>query len=271
MIEACLALLVALCTCLAILRGTITSRARRSLEALDAASREDDPSPATPPLRSTRPWLLSALVAAFLGGIIAFTAGTRRPDLLIVAALTGTCVAYLIRSRRAEHRRRRSDDQYDFYLPLVMERVVMAVQAGLDIIPALERIYRIELDEKRDHDRIDPVSRLLYDAVELTERGMTLEEALKEVSHSHPSVSLRHAFMHLALAHRDGGELLVPLRELSDATQNYYQEMIEERIAKLPVKATLPLLCAFAGLIICFLTSPLVQVLMMTQQAIPKE
>jgi hypothetical protein len=35
---------------------------------------------------------------------------------------------------------------------------------------------------------------------------------------------------------------------------------VEEEIAKLPVKAVLPLVLTFAGLIVCFLTVPLIQV-----------
>jgi hypothetical protein len=62
------------------------------------------------------------------------------------------------------------------------------------------------------------------------------------------------------MAHRQGGEIVRPLKELSDATQTAYQEAVEEMIAKLPVKAVLPLVVTFTGLIICFLTVPLMQV-----------
>jgi hypothetical protein len=72
--------------------------------------------------------------------------------------------------------------------------------------------------------------------------------------------------VHLSLAHKEGGELIRPLRELSDATQLSYQERVEEEIAKLPVKAVLPLVITFTGLIICFLTVPLVQVSSLTQK-----
>jgi hypothetical protein len=72
--------------------------------------------------------------------------------------------------------------------------------------------------------------------------------------------AVRHCFIHLAVAHEEGGELVMPLKELSDSTQLYYQETVDEEIAKLPVKATMPLLLTFAGLILLFLTSPLVQV-----------
>jgi hypothetical protein len=50
------------------------------------------------------------------------------------------------------------------------------------------------------------------------------------------------------------------LKELSDATQTQYQESVEEEIAKLPVRAVLPLILTFTGLIVCFLTVPIVQV-----------
>jgi hypothetical protein len=74
------------------------------------------------------------------------------------------------------------------------------------------------------------------------------------------SSPVKHALAHLALAYKQGGEVVRPLKELSDATQTQYQESVEEEIAKLPVRAVLPLMLTFTGLIICFLTVPVVQV-----------
>jgi hypothetical protein len=104
----------------------------------------------------------------------------------------------------------------------------------------------------------------------LTEAGLGFEQSLREVSGIVNCSALRHAFIHLAVAQKEGGELVMPLKELSDATQLYYQESIEEDIAKLPVKATMPLVCTFAGLIICFITAPLLQVISLTSQAVIK-
>jgi hypothetical protein len=101
----------------------------------------------------------------------------------------------------------------------------------------------------------------------LTEKGLTFEQSLKDVAELVPSSGVRHAFIHLGLAQKQGGELIKPLRELSDSTQIFYQESIEEDIAKLPVRATLPLLCTFLGLMICFITGPFVQVMTMTKEA----
>lgn len=165
--------------------------------------------------------------------------------------------------------------EIEFYLPVVMEQIVMAVQAGLDILPAIKSAIAREVpaDEKaatRPPTNEDPVSRLLARAITLTEAGVRFEHALRTVAAEVSSSALRHAFIHLSIAHREGGELLMPLRELSDSTQLYYQESIEEEIAKMPVKATMPLVLTFAGLIIFFLTSPLIQVMDLMQRMAPK-
>lgn len=163
--------------------------------------------------------------------------------------------------------------EIDFYLPIVMERIVMAVEAGLDILPAMTRIIEIAQAEASSDDKttcLDPVSRLLCLAVSLVEAGLSFDEALTEVAQAVPSPAFKHAFVHLAVAHREGGELILPLRELSDATQLYFQESVEEEIAKMPVRATLPLLCTFAGLILFFVTAPLMQVLGLMSTAMPK-
>ena len=151
----------------------------------------------------------------------------------------------------------------------------MAVQAGLDIMPAIKAIVDLEDRAVQTHEQtelvvsaLDPVSRLLKMVYQLTEAGLGFEQSLREVAGLVDCSALRHAFVHLAVAQKEGGELVMPLKELSDATQLYYQESIEEDIAKLPVKATMPLVCTFAGLIICFITAPLLQVMSLTSQAV---
>jgi Flp pilus assembly protein TadB len=161
-------------------------------------------------------------------------------------------MAHRVKNQRARNRESKATD---FFLPVVMERVVMAVSAGLDILPALSDASRAG---------VDPVSKLFSRVIDLVNRGISVEDALKSIADGNEAPAVKHAFTHLALAHKEGGELVRPLRELSDATQLHYQEMIEEEIAKLPVKAVLPLVLTFTGLIVCFLTVPLVQVSSLT-------
>jgi hypothetical protein len=142
----------------------------------------------------------------------------------------------------------------------------MAVQSGLDILAALGAIIELESAAMGgDEKKFDPVTRLFMVVHRLAERGLTFGQALEEVAAGVECGALRHCFIHLAVAHEEGGELVMPLKELSDSTQLYYQETVDEQIAKLPVKATLPLLCTFGGLIISFITSPIMQLLKLTQ------
>ncbi len=238
-----------------------TARRRRALEILVGLERGEDREPVTAELLSPertgqkvvpeviryRAWILGAVggvsLRISLCGVTAIG--------IIGGALIGALAGELIVSRMRENRRKRVLRQIEFYLPAVMERVVMAVTSGLDIIPALKEASRRGMD---------PVSRLLAQVVYLSEQGATVESALSLTARHIESVSVQHAFLHLGLAYRQGGEIVRPLKELSDATHVAYQEGVEEAIAALPVKAVLPLLLTFTGLIICFLTVPLLQV-----------
>ena len=98
------------------------------------------------------------------------------------------------------------------------------------------------------------------EVIKLHFAGSKLSEAFNKSAEGVNAIGAKHAFMHLNIAHTEGGEIVAPLRELSDALQLQYQEGVNENIAKLPVKATMPLLVMFAGVIICFVTIPLVQI-----------
>jgi len=204
-----------------------------------------------------------------IGLVSIFTIFSPEPlKMVIPVFLGGLALGYLVAQRRMGIVKQTSLRQIDFFLPVIMERMVMAVQAGLDVFAAMKSV--VELEKKNIHAPLDPVTKLADRACQLTEQGMRFEEALKEVSTRVESPALKHALMHLGVAHKEGGELIFPLKELADATQLYYQESLEEEIAGMPVKATLPLLMTFAGLIIFFITPPLLQVLELTKDAMPK-
>ena len=186
----------------------------------------------------------------------------------VVFALGGVSLGYLLQKRGERRKKEEYQRTIEFYLPMIMERLVMAAQAGLDILPAIRAIIEADgaVDENSRRAKLrergyDPVSRLLRYAYRLTESGFSFDQSLSYVAQRVASTALRHAFIHLAVSHREGGELIGPLRELSDATQLYLQESVEEEIAKMPVRATMPLVITFAGLLVFFLASPLLQIL----------
>jgi Flp pilus assembly protein TadB len=183
---------------------------------------------------------------------------------LSVGVVVGLLSGYLIYQSIIRSRENAFNQEIVFFLPVVMERIVMAVEAGLDIVPALKVIDEIEIKYNISiglDKKLDAVTLIFRNLVELCEAGLSFEKAVNEISLKINNFALKHALVHLLVAQREGGELIFPLRELSDATQVYYQESVEEDLAKLPIKATLPLLITFAGLIVTFMTGPLIQIM----------
>ncbi len=192
-------------------------------------------------------WISGAAVFVSLRAALGLFSGVGEVPYAVIGALAAELVQ---RGRRAAQARR-TLRRIDYHLPNAMERVVMGVGAGLDVVPALR-------EAGRDCD--DPVSEAFREVVSLSEAGMPAAEAMQLVSERTQSFSLRHSLVHLGIAHAQGGEIVKPLKELSDATQAHFQESVDEEIARLPVKAVLPLVVTFAGLILCFVTVPLLQV-----------
>ena len=204
---------------------------------------------------------LFPVLGAAIGVVIVLLLAPGNTQMLVMLTLIGLFVGYVARQSRLKRCTERYANRLEFFLPVVMERLVMAVQSGLDILAALGAIIELESEAVgRDERKFDPVTRLFMVVHRLAERGLTFGQALEEVAAGVECGAVRHCFIHLAVAHEEGGELVMPLKELSDSTQLYYQETVDEEIAKLPVKATVPLLFTFAGLILFFLTSPMVQI-----------
>ena len=194
-----------------------------------------------------RAWVIGCLLFGLAGFGLQRGFGSR----VFIFAVLGAALGELYHRRRRESEQKLLTKRLEFFLPTAMERMVMAVGSGLDIIPALAEAAR---------GSTDPVSDVFRKIVALSEGGLRVEQAITLVADEVPSSAVKHALVHLGLAYKQGGEVVRPLKELSDATQTHYQDMVEEEIAKLPVKAVVPLVLTFAGLIICFLTVPIMQV-----------
>ncbi len=178
----------------------------------------------------------------------------------IIFIIAGSLLIFL-RSYLISQRKEKINLSFQYALPLMMERLMMTIESGQDVISGLKLIVTQDSDIGSSKNSL---LKMFAKVLDCTEQGLTFTQSLREVSAECPVAAVRHSLIHLALAYEQGGELIVPLRELSDATQLQYQELVEERIAKLPVKATIPLLLLFAGLIILFVTPPVLEVITLT-------
>ena len=194
------------------------------------------------------------MIGSVSGIIIGCICGIISPDIAVGAIVIGLSLGYIV--GRVLLNRAVPDEQKAilFHLPMNLEKLLIAIQSGLDVVPAL----KISCAETGP---INPASRAFRRVVQLIEQGATVEGALEQVAADVQSVPLKHVLLHLKVAHNRGGDLTFPLRELADATQVTYEQAVDEEIAVLPIKATAPLLCTFLGLLIVFLTGPIMGVI----------
>lgn len=199
---------------------------------------------------ATRYPAIGSAIGLVAGGCVALVFR----DAAVGALGIGLSLGYLL-GRFFLHRAHPNEDKtLLFHLPMTVEKLLIAVQSGLDVVPALR------IAGQTAADKPDPASRAFGRVVTLIEQGATVETALEQVAGDATAIPLKHVLLHLKVAHSRGGDLTFPLRELADATQVTYEQNVEEEIAVLPIKATAPLLCTFLGLLIVFLTAPIIGV-----------
>jgi len=156
-----------------------------------------------------------------------------------------------------QRRIQKRDEEILFYLPLVIEQVVLGVSSSLDVGPCMKWIVEIA-DERDSHN---PVTELLALAQQYIKLGVATDESLCEVGKLSGNTELKHVFMSLAHVVRHGGEVTKQLQELANAVASQREVKVEAAIKSLEIKATGPvgmILASFMGL---FLTSLGIQML----------
>ncbi len=136
-------------------------------------------------------------------------------------------------------------------LPILIERLIIALRGGYDIFSALKIVTH-----ERSQDNL-----FLFFSVIITraENGESFSDLLYLTASKTTISPLKATLLYLETSYRIGGDIISPLLEVADNAQASYQDLIEERIAGLPAKATIPLAMTFLGLIIIFLAPPLLQ------------
>jgi Flp pilus assembly protein TadB len=224
-------------------------------------------SPQLPKVRAgSRPMLAALLTSIVLLVSAALLIGLSPAHTILLLVFAGASVV-LLQNRLRARAAQRELASIDFHLPLVMEEVVMGVQAGLDIVPALARVLS---NAEQSSTKLNPVLCVFKEILDACEHGQSFRAALQAARKKQRSSAFSHALLHLSVAHTDGGNLVEVLRELAEATQRSFEESMEEMLATMPARAVMPLIMTFAGLMIFFLAVPLVQVLESLRKAMPQ-
>jgi len=179
------------------------------------------------------------------------------PALLAVGIVLGVLIGYAVPISWLEKQIRRREDEIMYFLPLVIEQISIGVSSALDVGPCIAQIIGMATER----DSHNPVTEMFVHVEKLIRSGLNLEDALTEVAEACGMSEVKHAFMFLAQCSKHGGELSKQLQELADSVMTQRQVQIEGKIAALPVKATGPLACVFAGFFALLFAGLLVRLL----------
>ncbi len=172
----------------------------------------------------------------------------------VVVGIYGASLLLLLYLRRAE---KQFNQQILSELPLVLESIILLVESGLGVLPALEQVTNsseISFSEP-------PVKKTLLAVYQLSKSGMPFSQALEEVARvvSHPV--LRHVLLHLDVSGAQGGELVPALRALAEHAQVEWRLAVEHRVSQLENYVVFPVFIAVIGLMLVTAAVPLVPVL----------
>ncbi len=158
----------------------------------------------------------------------------------------GAAVGYRFPYIVVDGRRKERFEEIMFYLPIVIEQMVIGVSSSLDIGPCIQKICEMS----KERDRTNAVIQLLEQSQIYVRSGNSLEEAVTQIGVLSGHMELKHAFNAIAQVSRHGGEVTKQLQELADAVTVQREAQIEAKIKKLELSATGPVALAFLAFMI---------------------
>ncbi len=189
---------------------------------------------------------ISIVIASGLGLLVGYFGG---PMWMCLGGGLGFLIGLQIPRSWLRRTIERRADEIMFYLPLVVEQLVIGVSSSLDIGPCIKWIVSMA-DERDSHN---PVTELLRYAQQYMKSGASLEEALLEVGNLAGHTELNHVFMSLSQVTKHGGEITRQLQELANAVAAQREARIEGTIRKLELAATGPVALVFISFMAIFM------------------
>lgn len=174
--------------------------------------------------------------------------------LVFLVSLYGASLLILLYLRRAE---KHFNQQLLSELPLVLESMILLVESGVGVLPALEQVTK----SSQFLPSRSPAKQTLLAVYQLSEGGLPFSQALGEVAKVVTQPVLRHVLLHLDVSGVQGGELAPALRALAHHTHIEWRLAVEHRVSQLENYVVFPVFLAVIGLMFLTAAVPLVPVL----------
>jgi Flp pilus assembly protein TadB len=207
-------------------------------------------------IKKVRVWfivILTVLVATIsfvtwglIGGLIG-----------LVGGLYVSCVVFI---SWISYRKKDSIRSIYYELPLVLEELVLLIESGLSLFPAMEEVcYSGNMKHSKKQNTL--VRKTLRSAYQLATYGLPISQAFEQVARVCPYPVLRHVMLHLDISSSVGGELLYSIQSLSEQVHREWKLAVETRIKRLENLVVFPVFISVMGLMLLTAAVPLVPVI----------
>lgn len=144
-----------------------------------------------------------------------------------------------------------------FDTPLVIEEVILLIESGLALFPAIEKVCT----SGKGRFSKSIVRKYLKMVYQLTIGGIPMSEAFLHVSNICPFPPIRSMLVHFDVSCNVGGELLHSLQALAIQVHNEWKVSVETRVKKLENLVVFPVFIAVIGMMILVAAVPMVPIL----------
>lgn len=194
-------------------------------------------------------------LAAGLGNSLGTIGGTLAVVIFTsIGAYLGITAWFLFLQLRGRDYRR----ELMYQLPLSLEALILLVESGLGILPAIAQYISAKDQTGREKNPVTRILKLVYD---LSSHGVPFGTALELVSDAGDLKVLRHVLLHLDISGNEGGELIPSLRSLSDHSHLEWKLSVEQRVKRLENLVVFPVFTSVIGLMLLTAAVPMVPVL----------
>jgi len=143
-----------------------------------------------------------------------------------------------------------------FRLPIFLESVILLVESGLGVLPALQKVVSSGIEENKK----DPVIRIMKAVYDLSSGGIPFGQSLEIISEKIDNKPLRHVLLHLDISSSEGGALIPSLRGLSEYAHREWKLSVEARVKRLENLVVFPVFASVIGLMVLTVAVPIVPV-----------
>ncbi|MBP9838119.1 MAG: type II secretion system F family protein [Proteobacteria bacterium] len=164
----------------------------------------------------------------------------------------GVCLSLLFLKYKAKD----VDRKVLFEIPIFLESLILLVESGLGILPAIEKC--VESKKQHSHSQLNVIIQLIYN---YSSKGMSFSMSLETLANALPYRVLRHVLLHLDISNSEGGEIIPSLRNLSDHAHKEWNLSVEQRVKQLENFVVFPVFTAVIGLMLLVSAVPIVPLL----------